>query len=117
MCRARRAPSAAAGSPLLRQALHAADPLRGLTAPTVRARYAAWARAQQRQRARLAWVLEHGACSSASSSDEDEEDAFGLSMGAAWDGILDAYEDEQMGGWDHWSGWKLQPDELLDEYC
>ena len=33
----------------------------------------------------------------------------------SWDGILDAYEDEQMLGWGHWSGRKLQPDELDDE--
>ena len=110
MPRARRA---AAGSPLLRQALHAAEPLRGLAPHNIRHRYAAWERARGRA---PAWVLAHGP-SSASSSDEDEDDAFEQSMGHSWDGILDAYEDEQMAGWDHWSGRKLQPDQLDDEWC
>lgn len=67
-----------------------------------------------REGARCSWVLEHGV-SSASSSD-DEDDVFEKSMVNSWDGILDAYEDEQMIAWDHWSGRKLQPDELDDEY-
>jgi hypothetical protein len=68
---------------------------------------------QSRERER-SWVLDYG-LSSASSSDVDEDDAFEQSMMQSWDGILDAYEDEQLAGWDHWSGRKLRPDELDDE--
>jgi hypothetical protein len=61
-----------------------------------------------------AWTLLHGVSSPSSSGDED--DAFESGMKDLWDGILDAYEDEQMVRWDHWSGRKLQPDQLDDEY-
>lgn len=60
------------------------------------------------------WALEHGISSASSSSDED--DMFESGVRNIWNGILDDYEDEQMVGWDHWSGRKLQPDQLDDEY-
>jgi hypothetical protein len=61
------------------------------------------------------WVLEHG-MTSPSSSSGDEDDEFESGMRNQWSHILDEYEDEQMVRWDHWSGRKLQPDQLDDEY-
>ena len=69
-------------------------------------------RERERER-RQSWVHEYGVSSASSSDDEDE--ALDRSMTSSWDGILDAYEDEQMVGWDHWSGRKLRPDEWEDE--
>ena len=60
------------------------------------------------------WILEHGLSSASSSGDEDDE--FESGMKNSWSDILDGYEDEQMVCWDHWSGRKLQPDQLDDEY-
>lgn len=112
-----RPPRAAIDSTLLRRAVHKSGSLRGVNRHNVRHRYAAWeiARAKMQDcEGEQLWALEHGISSASSSGDED--DMFESGMNNIWNGILDDYEDEQMVGWDHWSGRKLQPDQLDDEY-